>query len=911
MPGRALEKKPKILYIEDNRENRMLVRAVLEAAGYTLVEAEDGLAGLEAAIREEPALILLDINLPGVDGYEIVAILKSFPNLASTPVIAVTAYAMQGDRQRTLVAGCDGYIQKPINVDVFPRQVAEFLGGKRERVEGREEGVYLRELNQRLVYRLLNQVEELKRLNQHFVRRASQLADLHHAVQDITSEPGVAEMLERLLRGLAQAIGTTSLRVELADPPGVRVVVRGEAGDQPRSVLAGAGVEPADEWAEVEWTLPLTVRGRELGVMVARHVMPPGAKADEEQLLKIVADQVAIAVENARLYERVMRRAAAQESLVEAGRLLTGTLQVSEVLQRLSELVRTRLSADVVRILIAEDTPGNFRLEAQAGTTRTPKQSTQHAADDDEGLVGWIVKHRSALALSDVRSRPGLKYLEWLRSEGFVSFLGLPLFLENQLVGILTVWYRESHSFAPDEVALGEALATSATAAIRNARLYGETQERLRDTETLRAVSQDTSSTLELTEVLRRTTRAMVRALGADTGGAWLQSPGKDRFVPIVGYHVPKDVLQTFASTEIVMTDLMLDEWRRIEKPIYSSDSETDARFTHPITRLLPHKSLLVQPMRWKGETIGGFAIAWLKDPHRFTTDELRLAEGIALQAAVAAENSRLYEGVKAQMAELKRTQAQLIQSTKLAAIGELAANIAHEINNPLTSVLGFASYLAERVVPGEQQILALLADRETLLRFLTSMREELELIQEEAGRARDIVRDLLHFSRQREFVPQMTDLNVVLEQTLAMVRRQGALDAITLVEEYFPGLTPVEVDVPRIKQVFLNLINNAVYVMKEGGTLTIRSSVAGDTVQIEVIDTGTGIPPEHLDRIFEPFFTTKPDVSGTGLGLSVSLGIVQSHGGTIEVKSELGRGSTFIVKLPAKPGATVVASDE
>ena len=893
MAGRALEKKPKVLYIEDNRENRMLVRAVLEAAGYTIVEAEDGLAGIEAAIREEPALILLDINLPRVDGYEIVAILKSFPNLASTPVIAVTAYAMQGDRQRTLVAGCDGYIQKPINVDMFPRQVAEFLGGKRERVEGREEGVYLRELNQRLVYRLLNQVEELKRLNQHFVRRASQLADLHHAVQGITSELGVAEMLERLLLAVAQAIGTTSLRVELTDPPGVQVVARGDTGDQPRSVLAGAGVEPADEWTEVEWTLPLTVRGRELGVMVARHVMPPGAKADEEQLLKIVADQVAIAVENARLYERVTRRAAEQESLVEAGRLLTGTLQVSEVLQRLSELVRARLGADVVRILIAEDAPGHFRLEAQAGTTRTPKLSAQHAADDDDGLVGWIVKHRAALALSDVLPRPGVGYRDWLRSEGFVSFLGLPLFLENQLVGILTVWYREPHTFAPDEVALGEALATSATAAIRNARLYEETQERLRHTETLLAVSYDTSSTLELAEVLRRTTRAMVRALGANTGGAWLVTPGKDRFVPIVGYHVPKDALQTFATTEIVMTDQMLKEWGRYERAVYSSDSGSDPRFAHPITRLLPHTSLLIQPMRWKGETIGGFAIAWLKDRHRFTTDELRLAEGIALQAAVAAENSRLYEGVKQQMAELKRTQAQLIQSTKLAAIGELAANIAHEINNPLTSVLGFASYLAERIPPGEP------------------MREELDLIQEEAGRARDIVRDLLHFSRQREFVPRMTDLNPVLEQTVAMLRRQGAFDNVTLSEEYAPDLPPVEIDGPRIKQVFVNLVNNAVYVMKDGGSLTLRSSAVGEMVQVEVIDTGGGIAPEHLDRIFEPFFTTKPDVSGTGLGLSVSLGILQSHGGTIEVKSELGKGSNFIVKLPARPGAIVSPPDD
>ena len=730
MPARPLDQKTKILYIEDNRENRLLVRAVLEAAGYLIVDAEDGLAGIEAAIREEPALILLDINLPGVDGYEIVAILKSFPNLASTPVIAVTAYAMQGDRQRTLVAGCDGYIQKPIDVDAFPRQVAEFLGGKRERVESHDEGVYLRELNQRLVYRLLNQVEELKRLNQHFVRRASQLEDLHRSMEDITSELGVAGMLEKLLGGLARAIGSTSLSVELSEPPGVHVSVRRDTDVQPRSVLAGSGVSAADDWTEVEWRLPLTVRGRPLGVMIARHVLPPGAKADEEQLLKIVADQVAIAVENARLYEGVMR-------------------------------------------------------------------------------------------------------------------------------------------------------------------LHEETQERLRHTETLLAMSQDASATLELNEILRRTTRAMVRALGADTGGAWLQSEDGSRFVPIVGYHVPKELLGALESATLKSLDPRVSDWRRVEGPVYSSNSQEDSRFNHPIARMIPHKSVLIQPMRWKGESIGGFALAWLKDHHRFTSDELRLTEAIAQQAAVASENSRLYEAEKQQVAELKRTQAQLIQSTKLAAIGELAANIAHEINNPLTSVLGFASYLAEQVPPGQP------------------WREELDLIQEEAGRARDIVRDLLHFSRQREFIPQVTDLNTVLEQTLGMVRRQGALESITLREEYASGLAPVEIDVPRIKQVFLNLINNAVYVMKErGGSLTIRSSANGDTIQVEVIDTGTGIAPEHIHRIFEPFFTTKPEVSGTGLGLSVSLGIVESHGGSIEVQSELGKGSTFTIKLPAKPGATIEERD-
>src|SRR5260370_10387338 len=220
-----------------------------------------------------------------------------------------------------------------------------------------------------------------------------------------------------------------------------------------------------------------------------------------------------------------MRRAGEQESLVEAGRLLTGTVEVCEVLQRLCELVRTRLRADGGRILIHDEAPGESRVDAQDGAPRSAQERTRFWSADDEGLVGWIMQHRTSLALSDVLTRPGVTYLDWLRSEGFVAFLGLPLFLENQLVGVLTLWYREPHTFAPDEIALGEALATSATAAIRNARLYEETQERLRHTATLLAVSQDSSSTLDLTEVLRRCTPAPVPAPRAHPACAVLRAP--------------------------------------------------------------------------------------------------------------------------------------------------------------------------------------------------------------------------------------------------------------------------------------------------------------------------------------------------------------------------------------------------
>jgi signal transduction histidine kinase len=613
--------------------------------------------------------------------------------------------------------------------------------------------------------------------------------------------------------------------------------------------------------------------------MTARHVLPPGAKADEEQLLNIVANQVAIAVENARLYSGAAQRAAEQQSLVEAGHLLASSLRLTDVLQRFTELVRSRIDLDVVRIWLHEG-PGEYRLHAQAGLAEQPGDR-RGRFEPGEGIVGWVMEHLAPLVIADLPVDPRLKERQWAKAEGLMSLVAVPLLLEDAPVGVLVGLSRQRREFASEEVALVQALATSAAVAIRNARLYEETQRRLRYNETLVSVSQAIGSTLDLTDILRRSTREMVRGLGGDMGVAWLLSPDRSRFVPLGGYHIPKNVLGATAASSLPLEDPVVKALKAAKGPLAATDSQAEAWSGTAAAQVVAHKSMLIQPIFWKDDLIGGFSILWLTHPHRFATEELRLAEGIALQGALAIENARLYEGVKQQMAELKQTQAQLVQSTKLAAIGELAANIAHEINNPLTTVLGFASFIAERLSPDDPT------------------REELGLIQEEASRARDIVRDLLQFSRQRDFMPEPSDVNMVLEQVVAMVRRQGALNGITATEAYGPDLPMVEMDVPRIKQVFLNIINNAVYAMKNGGSLTLRSTVEGTTVRIAFEDTGPGIPAEVLGRIFDPFFTTKPEVSGTGLGLSVSLGIVQSHGGTIDVRSELGAGTTFTVTLP------------
>ncbi len=159
----------KVLYVEDNPESRLLVHRILEASGYTVVEAEDGLSAIRQAQRELPDLILMDINIPGMDGFEVTTRLRSIATLANVPIVALTASAvMEGDRERTLVAGCDGYLQKPVDVDRLPEQLSEFIAGKREQVHRDEEPQYLREYSQRLVTRLEDKVAELERLNEEF-----------------------------------------------------------------------------------------------------------------------------------------------------------------------------------------------------------------------------------------------------------------------------------------------------------------------------------------------------------------------------------------------------------------------------------------------------------------------------------------------------------------------------------------------------------------------------------------------------------------------------------------------------------------------------------------------------------------------------------------------------------------------
>jgi len=230
-----------------------------------------------------------------------------------------------------------------------------------------------------------------------------------------------------------------------------------------------------------------------------------------------------------------------------------------------------------------------------------------------------------------------------------------------------------------------------------------------------------------------------------------------------------------------------------------------------------------------------------------------------------------------------QQAQEEIMKSERLAMVGQLAAGVAHEINNPLGGILLFSRLLLQKA-PSEG-----------------NMRDNLERIEKDANRCQSIVQGLLDFARQREPKVEVLKLNDVLEKTINLFEKQPSFHNIEIVKQYQPDLPVISADLAQIQQVFVNIIMNASDAMKGKGVLTIstRSADTNDYVEISFTDTGNGIPPDKLERVFEPFFTTKGVGHGTGLGLSISYGIVQRHGGTIKVSSRVGHGSTFVVILP------------
>jgi signal transduction histidine kinase len=228
------------------------------------------------------------------------------------------------------------------------------------------------------------------------------------------------------------------------------------------------------------------------------------------------------------------------------------------------------------------------------------------------------------------------------------------------------------------------------------------------------------------------------------------------------------------------------------------------------------------------------------------------------------------------------RMEDQMLQNEKLTSLGLLAAGVAHEVNTPLAVISNYIQMLGKQIPADDPK------------------QKTIERIVKQTFRASEIVNNLLNFSRTGSAESADVDLNSVLEETLTLVQHPFKTARVNVIRNYAQRLPPVLGSTTRLQQVFLNLFLNARDAMPSGGMLEVRTAAYNGSIEVEVTDTGSGIPPEHLHRIFDPFFTTKSTGKGTGLGLSVSYGIIKEHAGKVDVRSTPGKGTSFRLEFPA-----------
>jgi len=345
-----------------------------------------------------------------------------------------------------------------------------------------------------------------------------------------------------------------------------------------------------------------------------------------------------------------------------------------------------------------------------------------------------------------------------------------------------------------------------------------------------------------------------------------------------VAQHQRRAVIFTAASLLVVSLFTGWLIWLTVHKPVHQLTEGTRAVAQGHLDYALPETSQ---------DEIGSLAVSF-----NHMTQELKKAQAENLQWTETLEDR-----VRQKTEELERAYRSLTQSEKMASLGKLAAVVAHEINNPLAGILTYSKLISR------------MADKSfSDNKRLGEAKSYLQIIEGESRRCGGIVKNLLTFARQTPINPQKNDLNAIIERCLLLVGHQMDLQSIDLQKKLEPQLPQLYCDAGQVQQALLVILMNAVEAMPRGGRLGIESAYdpARRLGRVVVSDEGTGIPPEVLSHIFEPFFTTKEEGKGTGLGLAIALGIIQQHGGNIEVVSSEQKGTAFTVLLPEEAAAKI-----
>jgi len=373
--------------------------------------------------------------------------------------------------------------------------------------------------------------------------------------------------------------------------------------------------------------------------------------------------------------------------------------------------------------------------------------------------------------------------------------------------------------------------------------------------------------------------------MGALKGTIFLQTDGRtDRFCPVMS----KGSGALPGTGDCLPSDSRLARYlARLNRPSAADDLIRDFHAPAEKRALKCFAGGIVAPLIYRNTLTGVFAIAEKISGREFSVDDIEFLSILGNQIAVAIENARLYESERRATEQLRAAQQQLVQTERLAALGDMSAKIAHEINNPLGII---KNYL-------------LLLDRSRGIDAAGT--KYVSVVRDEINRIAGIVKELLDFHRPQEIPATPVDIQRLIDNVLDLMQRQLESASISVVRRFLAAGPIVIGNAEQLKQVFLNLIINARDALTGGGELSISVTASEGTVSIQVCDTGPGVPPELVERIFEPFFTTKEPGKGTGLGLSVCYGIIRKHGWSILFRNTE-HGGCFEITLPEGQPETV-----
>jgi two-component system NtrC family sensor kinase len=651
------------------------------------------------------------------------------------------------------------------------------------------------------------------------------------------------------------------------------------------------------------------------------------------ELVKNFAAQAVIAIDNTRLLNELRESLQQQTATADVLKVISrSTFDLKSVLSTLVESAARLCEADTGNIARPKENDvyqieASYRQSAalKDELTRTPLKVGKGS------LIGRTALNRATVHILDAQKDPDYELQAALKIGDYHTMLGVPLLREGNLVGVFGLARETVRPFTEKQIELVTTFADQAVIAIENARLFEEVQKRTeqlteslqQQTATADVLKVISRSAFDLQTVLRALVESAARFCNADKANFIRERNGA--FYSAESYGFSRELVDYLKDIPIEAERGTASGRALLEgRVVHIADVKSDPEYTLVEgQRLGDYRTILSVPMLREGLPIG-VLILLRSEIRPFTDKQIELVTTFADQAAIAIENVRLFESVEARTRELAKsledlraTQDRLIQTQKLASLGQLTAGIAHEIKNPLNFVNNFSGVSVEYIDELRQALAGTNLDsklRAEISEIADTLQGNLDKVVKHGKRADAIVKNMLLHSREGSGEHRVVDINALVEESLnlawhgARAEKQGF--NITLERSLDPNAGEADVFPQDITRVLLNLISNGFYAATRrtaegnGGdyepTLAASTRGLGDRVEIRIRDNGTGIPPEVKEKIFNPFFTTKPAGEGTGLGLSISHDIiVKQHGGSIEVDTQPGQFTEFRIILP------------